>query len=436
MGSILVLYYAAGAPLRRTIADHLDSIRRYSGRQCIYVNLAVRQVPRWIHRLDIGLVVFHTTLLATRWYPEAFRNVALRLGAIQGLDCPRVAVPQDEFLNTDLLVEFLREFRVDHVLTCAPSEEWQTIYGPLMSSGVGMTRVLTGYLEPETVRRINQLATTTGGRDIDIGYRSWRPEPWLGRHGMLKGWIAERFAEEGRRLGLRLDISMDAADTLLGDAWYRFMLRCRFTIGVEGGASIHDHDGRVRGCVTAYTGEHPAASFEEIERSCFPGLDGSFTLHAISPRHLEACATRTPQILIDGSYNGILEPGTHYIPLRADFANISEALEEVIHGDGAADMAERAYRDVVASGRYTYESFVATLLASVPLDASPGRLGGSVSIRLISAWGVAADRVSWAPVWIRQRLKRMAKEALRRTGLLEPVRRARRRQRLRSEREG
>ena len=435
MGSILVLYYAAGAPLRRTIADHLDSIRRYSGRPCIYVNLAVRPVPRWIHRLDIGLVVFHTTLLATRWYPEAFRNVAMRLGAIQGLDCPRVAIPQDEFLNTDLLVEFLREFRVDHVLTCAPSEEWETIYGPLLSSGVGMTRVLTGYLEPQTVRRINQLAATTGGREIDIGYRSWRPEPWLGRHGMLKGWIAERFAEEGRRLGLRVDISMDAAGVLLGDAWYRFMLRCRFTIGVEGGASIHDHDGRVRRCVTAYTRDHPEASFEEIERSCFPGLDGSFNLRAISPRHLEACATRTPQILIEGSYNGILEPRTHYIPLRADFANISEALDEVVHGDGASEMADRAYRDVVASGRYTYESFVATLMASVEVDTSPGRVSGSVPIRAISAWGVAADRVSWAPVWIRQRLKQMTKEALRRTGLLEPARRARRRYWLRSERE-
>lgn len=435
MGSILVLYYAAGAPLRGTIADHLHSIRRYSGRPCIYVNLAVRHVPRWIHRLDIGLVVFHTTLLATRWYPEAFRNVALRLGAIQGLDCPRVAIPQDEFLNTDPLVQFLREFRVDHVLTCAPSDEWETIYGPLMSSGVGMTRVLTGYLEPHTLRRINQLAGTTGGREIDIGYRSWRPEPWLGRHGMLKGWIAERFAEEGRRLGLHVDISMNAADVLLGDAWYRFMLRCRFTIGVEGGASIHDHDGRVRRCVTAYTGDHPEASFEEIERSCFPGLDARFNLRAISPRHLEACATRTPQILIEGSYNEILEPRTHYIPLRADFANISEALDEVVHGNGASEMADRAYRDVVASGRYTYESFVATLMASVPLDASPGRVSGSVPIRAISAWGVASDRVSWGPVWVRQRLKRMTKEALRRIGLLERARRARRRYWLRSERE-
>lgn len=426
MGPILVLYYAARAPLRRTIADHLNSIRRYSGRPCIYVNLAVRPVPSWIHRLEISLVVFHTTLLATRWFPESLHRIGRRLGAIQRLACPRVAVPQDEFLNTDVLVDFLREFKVDHLLTCAQPDEWKTIYGPLMSAGVGLTQVLTGYLEPRTVRRIDQLAAGAGDRDIDVGYRSWKPEPWLGRHGMLKGWIAERFAEEGRRQGLRCDISTNPDDTLLGDDWYRFLLRCRFTIGVEGGASILDHDGRVRGCVNAYVSDHPDASFEEIERSCFPGLDGTFDLRAISPRHLEACATRTPQILIEGSYNGILEPWTHYFPLRSDFSNLGDAIDEIAHGDRGTQMAERAYRDVVASRRFTYESFVATLLASVAIPVPATRAARTAPTRAIAAWGRVADLLSWAEAWAHPRAKRIVTEVLRRLGLLEAARRARR----------
>jgi hypothetical protein len=411
-------------PLRAAIGDHLSSIRRYSGRPCIYVNLAVRSVPRWVARAEIGLVVFHTTLLATRWHPEAFRRLAPRLAALEGLTCPRIALPQDEFLNTDPLVDFLRQFRVDHVFTCAAENEWQTIYGALMADGVGLTRVLTGYLERRMVHRIDQLATETGERVIDIGYRSWQPEPWLGRHGMLKGWIAERFTEEGRRLGLRTDISMSPADTLLGDDWYRFLLRCRFTIGAEGGASILDRDGRIRDCVSRYRSEHIEASFEEIEQSCFPGLDGTLDLRAITPRHFEACATRTPQVLVEGEYNGILEPGTHYIPLRADFSNIAEVLEGMARRDEAADMAERAYRDVVATGRYSYESFVATLLS----HARPGsRTITARSIRrpAVSAWAQAADRSSWALVWVRQHGKRVVRATLQRIGLLDVAKRAR-----------
>jgi hypothetical protein len=410
-------------PLRAAIGDHLNSIRRYSGRPCIYVNLAVRSVPRWVAREEIGLVVFHTTLLATRWHPQAFRRLAPRLAALEGLTCPRIAIPQDEFLNTDPLVDFLRQFRVDHVFTCAPEKEWQTIYGALISDGVGLTRVLTGYLEQQTVRRIAQLASESVERVIDVGYRSWQPEAWLGRHGMLKGWIAERFTEEGRRLGLCTDISMNPADTLLGDDWYRFLLRCRFTIGVEGGASILDRDGRIRDCVTRYGSEHAEASFAEIEQSCFPGLDGTFDLRAISPRHLEACATRTPQILIEGAYNGVLEAGTHYVPLRPDFSNIAEVIEGMARRDEAAEMADRAYRDVVGTGRYSYESFVATLLS----HARPGSpsIGRPIRIHPVSAWAGAADRSSWALVWVRQHGKRVVRATLQRIGLLDVAKRAR-----------
>lgn len=417
-------------PLRAAIGDHLNSIRRYSGKPCIYVNLAVRSVPRWVGRTEIGLVVFHTTLLATRWHPEAFRRLAPRLAALKSLACPRIAIPQDEFLNTDPLVDFLMQFRVDHVFTCAPENEWKNIYGALMANGVRLTRVLTGYLERRTVQRIDQLAAETGQRVIDIGYRSWQPEPWLGRHGMLKGWIADRFSEEGRRLGLRTDISMSPADTLLGDDWYRFLLRCRFTIGAEGGASILDRDGRIRDCVSGYRSEHTEASFDEIERSCFPGLDGTFDLRAITPRHLEACATRTPQILIEGSYNGILEPGTHYLPVRADFSNIAEALEAIAHWDEAAEMAERAHRDVVATGRYSYESFVATLLSNAP-PSSRTIASGSIRMPAISAWAQAADRSSWALVWVRQHGKRAVRATLQRFGLLDVAKRARMRLRSR-----
>lgn len=278
MGSILVLYHSRLAPVRPAIADHLFSFRRYSGRPCIYINMAVRSVPSWIHRLDIDLVILHTILLSDRWQPDDFRDVVLRMGAVRRVRAPRVAIPQDEFINTDLLVEVLDDLDVDHVFTCAPDEEWATIYGPLVSKGVGFTRVLPGYLEVETVKRIDRLSRHVPKRDVDIGYRAWKPKPWLGRHGMMKGWIADAVAAEGRRAGLRIDISMEEKDTLLGDAWYRFLLRSRYTIGVESGAGILDRDGKIRECADAYVADHPDASFEDVERACFAGLDGGLNL--------------------------------------------------------------------------------------------------------------------------------------------------------------
>ena len=82
----------------------------------------------------------------------------------------------------------------------------------------------------------------------------------------------------------------------------------------------------------------------------------------ISPRHLEACLTRTGQILVEGEYNGILKPDLHYIPLKADFSNLQEVFDRIQDEPARLEMVECAYRDIVATGRYTYRGMVNTVL--------------------------------------------------------------------------
>ena len=231
-----------------------------------------------------------------------------------------------------------------------------------------------------------------------------------------------------------MDISNEPADTLLGDDWHRFLLNSRYTIGVESGASILDRGGRIRACSDAFVEANPDSSFEDVERHCFAGLDGGLNLRAIAPRHFEACITRTPQILVEGSYNGILEAGRHYIPVRADFANLSEVVDEVVRGDHR-EMAEQAYAEIVASGTFGYPAFVSSVLASVPLGGAQARSIGIVG-RGITAWERAGDGPSWGWVWIRQRVRPLIRDMLGRMGLLPSIlkaRSARRERRLRED---
>ncbi len=107
-----------------------------------------------------------------------------------------------------------------------------------------------------------------------------------------------------------------------------------------------------------YLDEHPDASFEEVEAACFPGEDGKLQLFAISPRHLEACATRTCQVLVEGEYSGVLRAGEHYIPIAKDLSNVEEVLDIVQSDSERERITDNAYRDVVASGDYTYRGLV------------------------------------------------------------------------------
>ncbi|TFH09995.1 MAG: hypothetical protein E4H08_04555 [Candidatus Atribacteria bacterium] len=360
---ILVLYRTLEYPLRATIADHLFSFRRWSDADCIYVNVASQPVPHVLARMPFDLIVFHTTLLSSRVRNNRFQRLMSQLEFLSESRAVRIALPQDEHVFTTNLCEFIERLAVDNVLSVAPKITWPAIYDTVDRSKVAIHQVLTGYLEPRTLRRIEQLASTKPkDRAIDVGYRAHGVRHNLGYHGQLKIEIARAFLAAAQGQDLRTDISTQFEDTFLGDSWYQFLLRCRYVLGIEGGASLHDPTGEISRCVQRYVAEHPHALFDEVEAACFPGSDGAFPLVALSPRHLEAVATRTGQLLVSGDYNGILEPGTHYVPIDKDLGNLGELVRNSMDESDRLRMVERAYDDIVVSGRYTYQRFVDLVL--------------------------------------------------------------------------
>jgi glycosyltransferase involved in cell wall biosynthesis len=418
-GNVLVVYGLFTHPLRSTVEDHLLAFRRYSNRRVFHLNARAQDVPAHILRRRFDMIVFHTTFLSNRWAPGLFLEMCDRVEPLKALAGVRVAMPQDEFLRTKLVCDFIDDFGIDVVCSVAPESEWAKIYPTVDRDRVRFHRVLTGYLDARTVHRIEHITQATRVQDVDIGYRAWRGASWLGRHGTLKGTIADAVIQRGR--GLRLDISTRDEETLLGDEWFRFLARCRYTIGIEGGASVLDFDGSIKERTERYEAEHPGASFDEVEAACFPGEDGRLALFAISPRHLEACTTRTCQVLVEGSYNGILEPDRHYIPLRSDLSNLDAVLDSL--GDEARRrrMVEAAYRDVVESGRYTYRAMVEDVERFALGDGDSVALGGrrdraALTLNRMTermAWARIAAVVRWLPRLARTRIGRSAAAALR-----------------------
>jgi hypothetical protein len=413
MRNVLVVYSLLQHPVRQTIRDALTAFGDYFEARCFYLNLAVRRAPWWLARVRFDAIVFDTTFLSTRWNPPSFRRMLGRAEPLKGKGRTVVALPQDEFLRSRMVESFAESFGVDHVFSVGPSSSWPQLY-PKFQGHAGISQVLTGYLHPRTLARVERIVDSTPQRPIDIGYRAWRVEPWLGRHGALKVEIGQAVERAAKARGLRVDISTRASHTLTGDDWYRFLASCRYTIGVEGGASVHDADGTVKECSDRYVATHPGAGLDEVEAACFPGRDGEIDYRAISPRHLECCATKTCQVLVDGDYNGILKPGHHYIPLRADLSNLDEVLDAIQADTERERLVEAAYEDVVASGGYTYERLVREV-EGVAL-AAPALAPDSCALRLTHranrfAESVARGKVA-AYVMVAGRLRAVALRVL------------------------
>jgi hypothetical protein len=396
--NVLIAYGLLQHPLRAWHSDHLYSFRRYGGARYFYVNLGVRRFPRWLRKVRFDAVIFHHTLTGQRMQPPILAYQLRRAEPLKGIAPTRIALIQDECIYTDLMSDLIRDFEIDHVFSLAPESEWRKIYPGVDHDRVRFHRMLAGYLDEERMGRIEQLVAEERRRPIDVGYRAWSGLLSLGRHGVLRRRIAEAFEPAARRRGLTTDISVDMADIHHGDSWYRFLASCKYFLGAEGGATVLDPNGEFMVRTQRYLDEHPDASFEEVEAACFPGEDGKLQLFAISPRHLEACATRTCQVLVEGDYSGVLRAGEHYIEVKRDLSNVEEVLDLVQQDTERERITAAAYRDVVASGSYTYRRLVESIETESGVAAATAREPYSLGLRLRRRLAALTDRLSWAKV--------------------------------------
>ncbi|HXE51237.1 MAG TPA: glycosyltransferase [Ramlibacter sp.] len=263
----------------------------------------------------------------------------------------KVIAIQDEYDNTNRLRSRLAEIGYDIVLTCIPEDQVARVYPPEMFPNTRFVPVLTGYVPESLAARTG--FTPLAARNVLLGYRGRDIGPRYGRLAFDKFEIGRRMKVECERLCIRHDIEWTEDKRVYGDAWYDFLGSCRAVLGTESGSNVFDWDGEV---LDEYR-RRGGPSYAEF----LPWLaerEAEWDIGQISPRVFEAAACHTPMVLFEGRYSGILEPETHYVALRKDFANVPAVLDRLNRPQELQEMAERAWRHLIAAGRYTYAAFV------------------------------------------------------------------------------
>jgi hypothetical protein len=172
--------------------------------------------------------------------------------------------------------------------------------------------------------------------------------------------------------GIPVDIEWDDAHRIYGDDWYRFHERCRAMLASESDANLYDDFGAIRTAIEKALAEKPDLGYSEAFERFLKDHEGKVVSAQISPRVFEAIALGTALVMFEGRYDDIVEPGVHYIPLKKDFSNADEVLRLLADDDFVTRMIERAQRDIVLSGRYTYKRMVETFDAWMEARVGPG----------------------------------------------------------------
>jgi hypothetical protein len=220
-------------------------------------------------------------------------------------------------------------------------------------------KCLTGYVEDSQTSIYADYTKSFENRQIDLGQRVSALPSSFGDVGERKSKITKVIAEAFRARGMRVDVSFDPNDVLVGDEWLRFLGNSRFTVSRKGGSSIADTQFRMSESL-----QQLRELFSFLPESSLARLASSRGVvygswEEVSPRLFEAAAMGVCQILEEDSYlDGALEPWVHYIPLDSDFGNLDEIFSFIKQEELVRLMIATSKKKLIDSGKFSYKAFV------------------------------------------------------------------------------
>ncbi len=268
----------------------------------------------------------------------------------------KVLFLQDEYRDVRLFNQLMSRLGIQVMFTCVAEKDHDIFYPRSLIPSLQATyTVLTGYVP--TYLEAYQFAPRDS-RPLDISYRSRIVPYYLGDLGQEKKIIADHFQEIALTHGFKSDISVREQDRIYGNRWVKFMESSRIVLGTPSGASVIDFTGEIRRNCEDYLFLHPQATYEEVKQKFFADVDWKVVIDTVSPRIFETVALGCTMVMHEGDYADILQPGKHYIPVRKDYSNIDEVINQMRDEKYCHQISQQAYRDLVASGEYSYRTFI------------------------------------------------------------------------------
>lgn len=303
--------------------------------------IALGQIRSTLHEYDL-IIVLHSAA------GDRMSVLSRTAAWFQGRRGKLVLFVGNEYDLLDEKIAFARTAGVDYICSQLPLDTASALYADAGATVVAMPHALN----PHVYR-----APADGERPVDVGFAGDLYDRIIGdreRTGLVE------FFQHAAPAGLRADIRtrrMPRAD------YAAFLQRCKAVCGAESGTYYLQPSGTAVKAAKAYVRSHPSAPFDDVWRACFADCGPTLNGKAISSRHFEPIGTRTCQVLVEGRYNDVLVPDVHYIAVRRDLSNVTDAIRRAMDPDERRSITEAAYAHV--SSAHTYAHRVESVVALV-----------------------------------------------------------------------
>jgi len=344
-----IILYDKYSTYTNTVYEHLSSFRKYSKFKHFYVH-ATDETPKIDWNL-IDIIVIHYSLRVA--HDQITLNLLGQIRRFKGL---KILFVQDEYENTNKTYSAIKSLGISLVYTCVPEEHIQKIYPKENFPKVKFINTLTGFTIDK--KSTSQKLPLIKDRSCLIGYRGRNLPYWYGDLGQEKIKIGEVMRVESIRRNLMVDISYDDDKRIYGDNWTNFIKKSKATLGTESGSNIFDFDGNIKKSFINFLKLNPTKDYKYVRNKLLGEKKELNIMNQISPRIFEAISLKSALILFEGKYSGVIKPFIHFIPLKKDFSNIDDVFNKLKDDNYLQLMVDRAFKDIILSGSYTYSSFI------------------------------------------------------------------------------
>ena len=363
MLNILYLYNATQT-YTNTVFEHIAAFSKYSRHRTFFCH----QDPNSELQLDLArfdVVVIHFSIRLP--YDQLSPSTASTLTRFKGL---KVLFIQDEYDHTHRAWYWINALGLQLVFSVVPQPGMDRVYPPGNFPNTRFVGNLTGYVPDDLRLKPDTIAPSN--RSLIVGYRG-RPLPIrYGRLGIEKVEIGKMVKAYCDAHGVETDIAWTEGTRIYGGQWYQFMVSCRSMLGSESGSNVFDWDGTLVERIAQFRKQNPKADDDLVYANFVRSEEIDGIMNQVSPRVFEAIAAKTVLVLFEGDYSSVVQAGEHFIPVRKDGSNLGEVVALLHDGDYVNAMAERAYRDVIASGKYSYRTFAG--MVDDEIEHSAGKL--------------------------------------------------------------
>ena len=349
MTSIAILYKKSANA--STTQEHISSFGLYSQNQIHYIDVDNHNINlEQLNSFDVIVIHYTANPLVQTFLPSHIRFM-LRMTTSK-----KILFLQDEYRQVNNIIELINLMKIDVLYSCIPQKSFDAVYPKEKLPNLTIKHTLTGYV-PQSLKDIKTWPSYHE-RTFDTVYRARKLPFWLGSMCHEKWKIAEEFDKVSKPYDLITNISPLEKDRIYGEKWTQLLLSSKSALGVESNGNVVDFTGEIEIKSEAYQEKNPEASYEEVEKKYFDGLNGKIKMNIISPRIFEYAACKTLMILYEGEYSGIIKPWQHYLPLKKDHSNIDEIICIIKDELRWKKITESAYEDIALNPKYSYQQFI------------------------------------------------------------------------------